>query len=612
MNAAISKKVQRILNLDTTTVEFNNALESLDSFYVSDGKQNTIESRRSLMSNLEKETLLVENKLVSQLKVMHDAIDSLTNDVNELVAMSGDIDKQLQTTKQDSKSLLAETRQLQEEKMQLELKDGILTLFEENYMLTSGEEQVLSNPPESAEFFTALGNLTAKMSKTSQLLKTKSARLAVEVMDSLSFWEESAFAVLFRWTQRQLAALSTENPDIPALLPMAMEHICKRPALFDRVVEEAISLRKDSVEYALTMTVERNLRPLSLPWSDPNRFSADICAWLHQCIALEKEVCVLFTKKEVEENVRSEVEYMNSVFSATATSVLQYWQEAITACTESESAHACIQLSLLFRFYLQKFHHVPCMTDSLLVVCREAGTAASQALYALVSAIAQARPAQLYGICLNLAAEFGQIQRVMKTALVTPEADMLKLVYVTANLAAQRVEQVLADEDAATISTVSVNCLSTLYDAMDSVAPPVAAAEFEALESRLEAHCETLCQEEVSIQLKSLGLMDFVLAAQNEKDNTDAATTTQLDIIGSDGALTTALTAFYSSCMEVGTLSLPHCEAISSVTWRSKARSRTAELMLAAYTTLYRSLVDNPQMFEAFRYSPEEVGHLLK
>ncbi|KAJ8944254.1 hypothetical protein NQ318_013665 [Aromia moschata] len=130
----LSKRLSKILEArfenEQETLE---ALKQLSSFY----KENTLQARRNLRSQIEKRSLDINRDFLASFLEVKETFDLVYNDVEEMSKSIKEMTHRLQNSKTQTKQLLQQTNVLQGAKERNATEHEISTAFLKNFQLVS-------------------------------------------------------------------------------------------------------------------------------------------------------------------------------------------------------------------------------------------------------------------------------------------------------------------------------------------------------------------------------------------------------------------------------------------------------------------------------------------
>ena len=203
----------------------------------------------------------------------------------------------LEARQASTASLLDATEGLQAELATNARRATLVSDFLEKYQLAPGEVACLREGEVGTEAFcVALARVADIHDNCRQLLRRHHQRAGLELMDAMALYQESAYERLCRWVQAQCRALGEADlPELPPQLARAMAALRARPGLRRHAAEEAAGARQQALFGRFIAALTRGgpggvPRPMEAHAHDPRRYVGDMCAWLHQACAGEREL----------------------------------------------------------------------------------------------------------------------------------------------------------------------------------------------------------------------------------------------------------------------------------------------------------------------------------
>jgi hypothetical protein len=148
----------------------------------------------------------------------------------------------------------------------------------------------------SDAFFDALERVAAIHANCRALLRRHHQRAGLELMDAMALYQEGAYERLCRWVQAQCRALGEADvPEVTPQLARATAALRARPLLHRYAAEEAATARHQALFGRFIAALTRGgpggvPRAMEAHSHDPRRYIGDMCAWLHQACAGEREL----------------------------------------------------------------------------------------------------------------------------------------------------------------------------------------------------------------------------------------------------------------------------------------------------------------------------------
>jgi len=191
---------------------------------------------------------------------------------------------------------MTKTTELRSEGSKLTLQKDISEKMRERLTLTNKEVQELKGGTEahkvSSSFFTVLEKVQRINSDTKVLLSAGHQVTGSGVMERMEEYTELAMDRLYRWAQS--AVRNIDIGDNTSHLAKGLFHLQEKPILFNHVIEEFISSRRQYIvrQFLDALTIGGpggTPRPIEMHAHDPTRYVGDMLAWLHQVCPGEAE-----------------------------------------------------------------------------------------------------------------------------------------------------------------------------------------------------------------------------------------------------------------------------------------------------------------------------------
>ena len=664
LNATLARKLAKVQELGPDlTPELLEALRHTSTFY----GPNSVAARRTLRGELERRAVTAQSELLAAFDGVAAQLNALEADVEAMRADAAHVAARLSAARAAGGAVATQAGRLGSEKSKLEQRAELASRFLRRFQLAPDEQAALRGPPSDPAFFRALARLAQVQSDCRQLLRAGAAhqRAALEVAEAMRAQQNAAFDRLFRATGADVReVLERDAPEPPAQLCTSMRALMERPALLQAVLEEAEAARAKVVVRRFLDALTRGgggARPIEVHAHDPLRYAGDMLAHLHQAVASEHELLqLLFAPSSLSAPFHPPPTSTSSSTSITPTPTPTLPVVAADAESDAGALPAAVKEQLTrslgkvfdaacrpFRARLDQIMSTRAGTeDGALVLYRlahlldlyrrtatrllppsallpttlaEARRDALAAMHAqlrstgeaLTSAAPHASadlavPAQV----LQHATRLGELLQVLEASLVPPEEREAEAAQVLASVVEPLLRVCSLAATGLGVSDMAVfllNCLSAIQAVL---APyPFAVKRSEALGAMMDAHLETLVEEETSAVLSASGISGKLSALHfNARQATPAPLAT---LAGLDGrSLAAALRHFEGALFERGALALPHAERLQQVAVRARARRGVAQLLASAYAVLHAAILDPANQYEnpasLVRYTPEQ------
>nr|CAD7586319.1 unnamed protein product [Timema genevievae] len=178
----------------------------------------------------------------------------------------------------------------------LTLQQEVAGAFLRSFQLSPSEQTTLRggsrDTPITSQFFVALERVQSIHTNCRTLMQSGHQTAALDIMEQMALYQESALERLYRWTQTHCRNI--ESPETSELLAQAMACLQDRPVLFKYVLDEYCTSRRSVLVRAFIDALTQGgpggtPKPIEMHAHDPKRYVGDMLAWLHQFIPGEKE-----------------------------------------------------------------------------------------------------------------------------------------------------------------------------------------------------------------------------------------------------------------------------------------------------------------------------------
>lgn len=654
LNATLARKLAKVQELGPDlTPELLDALRHTSSFY----GPNSVAARRMLRGELERRAVSAQNELLSAFDGVVAQLDTLAADVEAMRSEAGRVAARLSAARAGGGAAAAQATRLAVEKGKVEQRAELASRFLHRFQLANEELAALRGPPSDPAFFRALARLAQVQSDCRLLLRAGAVhqRAALELAETMRSQHNAAFDRLFRAAKTDVReVLERDAPEPPSHVCTSLRALLERPALLEAVLEEAEAARAKVVVRRFLEALTRGgagARPIEVHAHDPLRYAGDMLAHLHQAVASEHELLQLLFAAPPSMDPSSSLPSSSSPPSSSSSSssesstttlpppVQEQLRRSLgkmfdAACrplrarleqligarvgTEDGPLTLCRLAHLLDLYRRTTTRLVPSsalLPSTLADMRREALAAMHAQLRTAMEALSSAPPKAGADLAapaavLQQSARLGELLQTLDASLVPPEereaegapvlAALLDPLLRVCSLAASGLS-------AADMAVFLLNCLSALQAVL---APyPFAAKRAEALGAMVDAHLDTLVEEETSVVLSNAGISAKLSALHFNARQPEPAPLSSLP--GLDARATSAaLRQFEAALFERGALVLPHAERLQQIAVRGRARRGVAQLVASAYAALHAAILDPRNQYEnaasLLRYSPEQ------
>ncbi|XP_051782301.1 conserved oligomeric Golgi complex subunit 6 isoform X1 [Erpetoichthys calabaricus] len=622
----LSRKLNKILEtrLDNDK-EMLEALKALSAFFV----ENSLRTRRNLRGDIEKRSLSINEEFVRIFKDVKEELEGVHEDVQAMSRCCEDMTNRLKATKEQTQDLIVKTTKLQAENHQLEIRAQVANAFLAKFQLTSEEMSALHaarDGPITEDFFKALGRVKHIHNDVKVLLRTNQQTAGLEIMEQMALLQETSYEQLYRWAQNECRALTQESCDISPVLTQAMESLQDRPVLYKYTLDEFGTARRCAVVRGFIDALTRGgpggtPRPIEIHSHDPMRYVGDMLAWLHQATASEKEHLEALLKQVsmqgVEENIQ---EVVGHITEGVCRPLKVRIEQVIVA---EPGAVLLYKLSNLLKFY----HHtisgiVGTSLAALLTTIEEMHLLSKKMFFNSLSLHAsklmdkiELPPPDLGPTC-----SLNQTLSLLREVLASHDSSVVPLDARQADFA-----QVLSCilDPLLQLCTVSASNLGIadmatyMVNSLYMMKTTLALFEFtdkrlEMLEFQIEAHLDTLINDQASYVLTRAGLSYIYNCVQQHKpEQNPLANVPSMD----SASLKAAMVQFDRYLSAPDSLMMPQLNFLLSATLKEQIIKQSTELVCRAYEELYAAVMNPSSQYKEpetiLQRSPQQVRTLL-
>uniref|UniRef100_A0A671KL13 Conserved oligomeric Golgi complex subunit 6 n=1 Tax=Sinocyclocheilus anshuiensis TaxID=1608454 RepID=A0A671KL13_9TELE len=602
-NNPLSRKLNKILGtrLDNDK-EMLEALKSLSVFFT----ENSLRTRRNLRGDIERRSLSINEEFVRIFKEVKEELESVHEDVQAMSSCCEEMTNRLKAAKEQTQDLIVKTNKLQGEK--------IISNVCVNCVCTV------------QDFFRALNRVKNIHEDVKVLLRTNQQTAGLEIMEQMAVLQETAYEQLYRWAQNDCRGLTQETCDIPPVLSQAMESLQDRPVLYKYTLDEFGTARRSAVVRGFIDALTRGgpggtPRPIEMHSHDPMRYVGDMLAWLHQATASEKEHLEALLKQVTVQGVE---ENMQEVVGHITEGVCRPLKVRIEQVIIAEPGAVLLyKLSNLLKFY----HHtisgiMGTSVSSLLMTSDEMHMLSKKMFFNSLSLHASRLmdKVELPPPDLGPTASLTQTLSLLREVLASHDSSVLPLDARQADFA-----QVLSCilDPLLQLCTVSASNLGTadmatyMVNSLYMMKTTLALFEFtdkrlEMLEFQIEAHLDTLINEQASFVLTRTGLSHiYSCVLQHTAEQGPLANLPGMD----STSLKIAMVQFDRYLASPDTLVMPQLNFLLSAAIKEQIFKQSTELVCRAYGEVYKGVTNPTNAYKdaesVLHRTPQQVQTLL-
>ncbi|XP_059930496.1 conserved oligomeric Golgi complex subunit 6 isoform X2 [Gadus macrocephalus] len=625
-NNPLSRKLNKILEtrLDNDK-EMLEALKALSVFFT----ENSLRTRRNLRGDIERRSLSINEEFARIFKDVKEELESVNEDVHAMSTCCEEMTSRLKAAKEQTQDLIVKTNKLQGENHRLEVRAQVAQAFLTKFQLSGQEMAALRgarDSPITEEFFRALTRVKQIHEDVKVLLRTNQQTAGLEIMEQMAVLQETSYEQLYRWAQNECRGLTQESCDISPVLSQAMEALQDRPVLYKYTLDEFGTARRAAVVRGFIDALTRGgpggtPRPIEMHSHDPMRYVGDMLAWLHQATASEKEHLDALLKQVT---VRGVEENMQEVVGHITEGVCRPLKVRIEQVIVAEPGAVLLyKVSNLLKFY----HHtisaiIGTSVATLLITIEDMNVLSKKMFFNSLSLHASRLmdKVELPPPDLGPTSSLTQTLALLREVLASHDSSVVPLDARQADFA-----QVLSCilDPLLQLCTVSASNLGTadmatyMVNSLYVMKTTLALFEFtdkrlEMLEFQIEAHLDTLINEQASFVLIRAGLSYIYSCVQQHSTQQGPLST----LPGMDtSSLKAAMVQFDRYLSSPDALVMPQLNFLLSAAIKDQIFRQSTELVCRAYGEVHSAVSSPTNTYQDLENlvprSPQQVQTLL-
>lgn len=597
----LSRKLNKILEtrLDNDK-DMLDALRALSEFFT----DNSLRSRRSLRGDIERRSLGVNEQFVSGFRDVKEDLDSIISDVQAMASCCQDMTSRIKATKEETRDLIGKTTKLQAEMQRLGVRARVADAFLSRFQLTADEVRILRGSRDSSitmEFFDVLARVKCIHNDVKVLLRTNQQTAGLEIMEQMALHQEAAYERLYRWAQGECRGMTHDSCDVASVLAHAVGALQERPVLLKYTLDEFGTGRRSAVVRGFIDALTRGgpggtPRPIEMHSHDPLRYVGDMLAWLHQASASEREHLDALLKDITTPGTGEMVQEMLGHITEGVCRPLKVRIEQVILA--EPGAVLLFKVSNLLKFYIQTIGAVVGSQDaSLVVTLVEAADLSRTMFYSSLSTHAakmldkvECPPGDL-----SPPVVVAQTLSLLRDLLTSHDASVVPLDARQADF--QQVVSCLLDPllsvcsmCASSLAAVpmAVFLINSLYAMRGALAPhEFTEQRLDLLQLQIEAHLDTLVNEQASLMLTRAGMAAVYSRVQQHRPEQGPLS----QIPGMDeSSVKGAMVQFSRYLSSPDSHTLPQLQMLHSSSLKEVVCARAAALVSAAYAEVYEAV----------------------
>lgn len=600
----ITRKLNKILESrienDKDLIE---ALKTLSGFF----PENTIRSRRNLRSEIEKRSLVLNEEFLDAFRNIKEQLDGVCNEISSMSECSDNMLSRLKQVKLQTNELISKTTKLQNEKVEIENRMTIADKFISKFQLKNEELTYLCETEDSGlhpEFFNALEKVRLIHENCLVLLRTNQQTAGLEIMEQMAMHQEASFERLYRWTQNECRLMCNDSVEVTDFLSTAMVCLANRPILFKYTLDEFCNSRRNAIVKLFIDALTKggpngNPRPIELNSHDPLRYMGDMLAWIHQSTATENEFLrSLFRKFKKNQDHEKNIKDSLGIIMDGVCRALKIRVEQVLV---SQHDTILYKISNLIKFYEYTIRNRINETSELISTLSEMYTLSYKMfLNSLnIHATRLLEKTEPPGYDLMPNSDFRQTLALIKeifdsynnsvVSLESKKNDYTQILDCVIEPLVQMSSLSAINLPVIDMAVYMVNCVYTIHSMLSLY--EYTDKKLEKLEAQMDAHLDSLINEQAYFILTKTDLLDAYKIIQNHDNKTKGPL---INVLGMDSnTLKTAMSKFDVYLSSPDNLIVSQCNLIIGSNTRIKLKKKSIELVCSAYKLIYDAIVDS-------------------
>ncbi|XP_022916394.1 conserved oligomeric Golgi complex subunit 6 [Onthophagus taurus] len=611
----LSKRLKKILETrlenDQDTLD---ALKQLSTFY----HENSLQARRNLRSQIEKQSLEINENFLAAFREVKESFDEVYNNVADMSKSLQDMSIRLQNAKSQTKHLLEQTSGLQIDKEKNEMQTKVIYAFLEKFQLNQDEITALhgnkhrKDLPITLDIFAALDKVQKIHNDCRILMQSGHQTLALDVMEQMTLHQEGALERLYRWTQNHCR--NVDHPDLKEIIIKAMARLQERPVLFKYVIDEYCISRRaalvgDFIDALTRGGPSGNPSPIEMRAHDPQIYVTDMLAWLNKAIPLEKQRLLLLVSLCDKNDLNQQIENALCSISEGVCHPLKIRVEKIISFPND--CNALYSVTNLIRYYrktIAKTTNGGPLNSTLQELQENVEHAFIKTLEGQVSNMlvrVEAPPKDLTPTS-SINNLLSLLRDMLSTASMSEgrEQDMVKIAYCVVEPILRAVNEQASRLPTTDMAVYMLNCMYSMYTCLSLY--QYMDDRLERIQAQSDAQIDTLTSEQASSLVANLNLGPIYTILQ---DTSHGPLSTIPGMEPSN--LKNFLIKLDSLSTSPDALLLPQITLLLSSQHKKAIQKRSFDVMLAIYKQLYEAVHNPVNLYEnpvgILSKSPEEL-----
>ncbi|CAF0784665.1 unnamed protein product [Brachionus calyciflorus] len=603
LNNPISRKLNKILESRIENdKELLESLKTLSMFF----PENSIRSRRNLRSDIEKRSLVLNEEFLGAFRNVKEQLDDISSIIGSMSECSDNMLTRLKQVKLQTNELISKTNKLQNEKKDIDNKLKIADKFIEKFQLQSDEVNFLTPKKDGSlhpEFFKVLEKVRTIHENCKILLRTNQQTAGLEIMEQMAINQEAAYERLYRWMQNECRLLCSDTVEISDFMSTALFTLTWRPILYKYILDEYCNSRRNAIVKLFIDALTKggpsgNPRPIELNSHDPIRYMGDILAWIHQATASEHEFLrSLFRKFKNNLELESSIKSSLGVIMDGVCRALRVRIEQVLVSQQDTILYKISNLIKFYDFTIRQRIDESCELIQTLVemyqlsykmFLNSLNIHATRLLDKIEPPNFELLPNEEFRRTLTLIKDIFDSYNNSVVSVNTKKDDYVQILDCVIEPMLQMCSLSAVNLSAIDMAVYMINCIYSihsmlsLYEYTDS--------KLEKLEAQIDAHLDTLCNEQAYFILSKTDLLDAFKIIQSHDKKVRGPL---VNVLGMDSnTLKSAMSKFDIYLAAPDNLIVSQFNLLLGSSIRLKLKQKSVRLVSDAYKLIYDAITD--------------------
>jgi hypothetical protein len=303
ISRVLERKLKGVLQMRTDSPAVMESLLAVSAFFerqqqqeLKEGDKEEVGMRQQqqqslIWASLESQNAELSSTFLQGFGALMRQLHALEMSANSLDLGCRSIGDRLVAADTSTSQFLDRAKALKHQRQEVSRRAEQVASFLSAFQLSESEVEALQDAPleegEGGAFFQALRRVQQARKDCVELLGDHQQTAGFELLDALSRHQERAFDRLYQWVLARCEDLESDTPQADATLQAALMHLRERPAFHTHCKESVVSMRRSLLRKRFYQALASDLRGGLV---DPARQLGDVLAWIHQAVAVEREL----------------------------------------------------------------------------------------------------------------------------------------------------------------------------------------------------------------------------------------------------------------------------------------------------------------------------------